>query len=99
MGMTLKAPSTAVSVWLALATTPPPIFQIYLSDTYTRGNRLPPRSPAPPDRSVGFLSPAALSAAEPLVRRTVHGKVAIDDAGDARANGVSVMNVAVLGAG
>jgi opine dehydrogenase len=33
------------------------------------------------------------------VRRTVREKVAVDDAGDARANGVGLMNVAVLGAG
>src|SRR6516162_3209879 len=33
MGMTLRAPSTAVSVWLVRAIHPPPIFQIYLPDT------------------------------------------------------------------
>lgn len=33
------------------------------------------------------------------MRRTVREKVAVDDAGDARANGVGLMNVAVLGAG
>jgi opine dehydrogenase len=33
------------------------------------------------------------------VRRIVRGKVAIDDAGEARADGVGFMNVAVLGAG
>ena len=33
------------------------------------------------------------------MRRTVRGKAAIDDAGNTRADGVSLMNVAVLGAG
>jgi len=33
------------------------------------------------------------------VRRTVRGTVAVDDAGGAQANRVSLMNVAVLGAG
>jgi hypothetical protein len=40
-----------------------------------------------------------LSAGQGRVGRTVREKVAVDDAGDARTNGVSFMNVAVLGAG
>jgi NADPH-dependent 2,4-dienoyl-CoA reductase/sulfur reductase-like enzyme len=42
-------------------------------------------------------TPAAVSDGE--ARRGVREKVAVDDAGDARANRVSLMDVAVLGAG